>query len=57
VIFTERILRRIGEMNRIRRVVIHTVDTGSKKHFHRLLLEGLPERSGGEYVRLGEGGE
>ena len=53
VIFTERILRRIADRNRLRRVVLHSIDTGSRRWHQTSLLKGLAGSSGGEYLRLG----
>ncbi|MCZ6691330.1 MAG: HEAT repeat domain-containing protein [Planctomycetota bacterium] len=54
VIFTERILHRVGRRNRIRRVVIHTIDTGSSRWHQAYLLKELAKGSGGRYFRLHE---
>ena len=54
VIFTDRILRKVDELNRIRRVTIHAIDTGSRKFHQTRLLEELAARTGGRYVRIVE---
>ena len=54
VIFRDRILRRITERNRIRRVTIHTIDTGSRLRHQTALLKDLAAATGGSTLRLVE---
>lgn len=56
VIFKDRILGRVAGQNRVRRVVIHAIDTGSRKWHQTELLQDLSKASGGFYLRLGKEG-